>query len=136
MKPIFFKILFSAWLALPMPCAFAQFSVGPDLGFPSGSWSDWGDAGFGASVRYESTIHANLNWTASLGFISFIGRSYNFRVPSATYTNEFISPLTGASNIIFKRPTRAFTERLRQVFFLLTTTKVRKLVFRPVWATG
>ncbi len=86
-----------------MPFAFAQFSVGPDLGIPSGSWSDWGDAGFGASARYEATIHANLNWTASLGLISFIGKSYNFRVPSATYTNEFLLPLTGGVKYYFQK---------------------------------
>ena len=48
-----------------------RFSVGPELAFPMGDWSDLAGIGIGGSVAYESAINENLNWTGTVGYLSF-----------------------------------------------------------------
>lgn len=56
--------------------SFAQFSAGLDAGLPMGSFGDIANTGFGLSVRYEAPIKDKLNWTGSVGFLSFGGKNF------------------------------------------------------------
>jgi hypothetical protein len=103
MKNTFHKTLFSALFVLAMTPAFSQFSGGLDLGIPSGDWSSGWGAGFGLSARYEAPIQSKLNWTASLGFLSFSGKTYNFGFGSAKFPSETIVPLTGGLKYYFQK---------------------------------
>jgi len=71
-----YRFLFSALFAFALTPAFSQFSAGLNLGLPSGNWSNYEGAGFGVDVRYEAPIQDKLNWTASVGFLSFSGKNY------------------------------------------------------------
>lgn len=52
--------------------AFAQFSLGAELGLPMGTpFSDAVNAGFGASVRYDGAINDNLAWGGYVGYQSY-----------------------------------------------------------------
>ncbi len=89
------KFLFSALFVFVMSPAFSQFNAGLDVGFPSGDWSNGWGTGFGASVRYEAPIQPKLNWTASLGFLSFSGKN--------TLPSETIWPVTGGVKYYFQK---------------------------------
>lgn len=67
--------------------SFAQgrFSVGGNLGLPMGSFSDYYSFGIGVSGAYEGNISDKLNWTATVGVLSFSGKTIGtFSVPSGT----------------------------------------------------
>ncbi len=127
----FFRVLIPAWLVVAVAPAFAQFSAGPDLVFPHGSWSDWGDAGFGASVRYDATLRGKLNCTASLGFLAFIGKSYSFKVPAASYTNEMVMPLTGGIKYYFHNANRGVYGAADAGFFFSNNNQGVKFGLSP-----
>jgi hypothetical protein len=93
------KLLFSALFVFAITPAFSQFSAGLDLGFPSGSWSDGWGVGVGVSGRYEAQIQPNLNWTASLGFISFSGKT----VAGNKLSSETIVPVQGGVKYYFQK---------------------------------
>ncbi len=104
-----YKFLFSALFVLAVSPAFSQFSGGLDLALPNGSWSDYWGAGFGVSVRYEKEIQDKLNWTASAGFLSFTGKSYNFGFGvSGNYPSETIIPVTGGIKYYFQESNSGF----------------------------
>ncbi|MDZ4715593.1 MAG: hypothetical protein SH819_09000, partial [Cytophagales bacterium] len=55
--------------------AFAQFSIGANLGLPMGTFGDFQGIGFGGSLRYDKAINDNLSWGVTGGFLSFGGKS-------------------------------------------------------------
>lgn len=66
-----------------------RFSVGGNLGLPLGDFSNYYSFGFGASGAYEANITDKLNWTATVGILSFSGKTVDYgsgpiSVPSAT----------------------------------------------------
>jgi hypothetical protein len=68
------KLLLSIVAVVAISSAsFAQgrFSVGAELGLPMGDFGDAAGIGFGGSLRYEGTINDNLNWTGTLGYLTF-----------------------------------------------------------------
>lgn len=80
-----YKLLFSALFIFVISPAFSQFSAGFNLGFPSGDWSNYEGTGFGLDARYEAPIQDKLNWNASLGFLSFTGKTYQgFKASNVT----------------------------------------------------
>lgn len=85
-----------------------EFSGGLELGLPNGSWSDVWGAGFGVSLRYEAPIQDKLNWTASAGFLSFSGKSYNTGFGTIDYPSESIVPLTGGIKYYFDQANSGF----------------------------
>jgi hypothetical protein len=91
------KFLFSALFVFAMTPAFSQFSAGLDLAFPNGGWSNAWGTGFGISGRYEAAIQPKLNWTASIGFLSFSGKNGN------TNTAATIVPLIGGVKYYFQK---------------------------------
>jgi hypothetical protein len=58
-------------LMFVVSAAMAQFSGGLELGVPIGDFSKGANVGFGASVRYDKEIKEQLNWTASIGYLSY-----------------------------------------------------------------
>ena len=94
-----YRFLFSALFAFALTPAFSQFNAGLDVGFPSGSWSDGWSTGIGLSGRYEASIQRQLNWTASIGFLSFSGKTVSgFKFPSET-----IIPVVGGVKYYFQK---------------------------------
>jgi len=91
-----YRFLFSALFVCALTPAFSQFSLGADVAFPSGDWSDYFGTGFGVSGRYEAAIQPKLNWTASIGFLSFSGKNSN------TLT-ETVWPVTGGVKYYFQK---------------------------------
>lgn len=78
--------------------AYAQFSAGLDLGIPSGNLSDIASTGFGLSGRYDGAWKDQLNWTASLGFMSFAGKT----VSGFTFKNVTNVPIAGGVKYYFQ----------------------------------
>jgi hypothetical protein len=76
MKTNLSKFLFSALFILGVSPAFSQLSVGANIGIPTGDWSNYWGLGWGIDGRYEAPIQTKLNWTASIGYFSFGGKSY------------------------------------------------------------
>lgn len=71
------KIILSVF-ALAMACSvsMAQFSAGAELGLPMGTpFSDFSGIGFGAFAKYQKELADKMNWTASVGFQSFSGKT-------------------------------------------------------------
>ena len=67
-----------------------RFSIGGNLALPMGDFSNFYSVGFGVSGAYEGNISDKLNWTATIGFLSFSGKTVDlgqgstFSVPSGT----------------------------------------------------
>lgn len=68
-----------------------RFSGGLELGLPVGSFGDIANIGIGASGRYEAPIQDKLNWTGTVGFLSFGGKS----VSGFSYGSSTIIPIQG-----------------------------------------
>jgi hypothetical protein len=88
--------------------SFAQFSAGLDLGFPMGNFSDIATTAFGGSVRYDATISDKLSWTASAGFLSFSGKTYNIGNVSIPFGNTSNIPLSGGIKYFFSEANSGF----------------------------
>ena len=70
-----FLALFIAGLANAQDAQKFRFSVGPELGFATGSFATTHSVGFGATVQGEIPIQQNLYGTATTGFIVYGGKS-------------------------------------------------------------
>ncbi|MBI1767479.1 MAG: hypothetical protein HY015_10185 [Bacteroidetes bacterium] len=128
----FSKLVFTVLFVLAVAPAFSQFSAGLDLAIPNGSWSDFWGTGFGASVRYEAPIQEKLNWTASAGFISFSGKSYNFGgFGSITAPSETIIPVTGGVKYYFQKSNGGFYGAADLGFFIANNSAGTKFGFSP-----
>ena len=119
MKTNYYKFLLSVLFAFAVAPAFSQFTGGLDLAIPSGSWSDGWSVGIGASARYEQEIQDKLNWTASVGFVSFAGKSYTTLVGydpitfkpiygSEKYSSVTVIPVTGGIKYYFQESNAGF----------------------------
>ncbi len=89
--PLFLLMAFcasSALLAQNQP-AF-KFSVGPELGFATGTFATSHSVGIGASVQAEISIQEHLFGTATFGIISYAGKSYG---SGLKYAGQTIIPL-------------------------------------------
>lgn len=86
----------------------AQFSAGLDIGLPMGSFSDIASTGFGGSVRYDATISDKLGWTASAGYSSFAGKTFNFGNVSIPFGNTTNIPLAGGLKYYFSEAGSGF----------------------------
>src|SRR5579859_5915206 len=92
MKPKLNSLLFLCALSLLVVAkASAQFSAGAELGLPMGNFSDVSNTGLGVSLRYEANIQDKLNWTASIGYLSFGGKPYL----GGSFGNVSAIPLAG-----------------------------------------
>lgn len=84
--------------------AFAQFSIGLDLGLPMGTFGDSHGIGFGGTVRYDGAINDNLSWSAGAGYVSFSGKDISgFTVPSFA-----MIPITGGVKYYFTESNAGF----------------------------
>jgi hypothetical protein len=98
-KKNMYRFLFSALFAFALSPAFSQFSAGLNLGFPSGNWSSYESTGFGVDVRYEAPIQDKLNWDASIGFLTFSGKSYG----GGNYNSITGIPVVGGLKYYFQQ---------------------------------
>ena len=114
----FSKLVFTFLFVLAVAPAFSQFSGGVDLGLPTGSLSDVSSIGFGVSLRYEKEIQDKLNWTASVGFASFSGKSYNFSGYSGNYPSITVVPIVGGVKYYFQEANAGFYGGLDLGFFI------------------
>jgi hypothetical protein len=76
-------VVMVALIAASVSFASAQgrFSVGAELALPMGDFGDVSGLGIGGTVRYESAINDNLNWTGTAGYISFAEKDdYNLKI--------------------------------------------------------
>ena len=87
---------------------YAQFSAGVELGLPMGNFSDIANAGFGASIRYESSINDKLNWTGAIGYLSFSGKNFTSGNVTIPFGNSSIVPLTGGIKYYFSEANNGF----------------------------
>lgn len=105
------KLILLAFLMVAgLTATFAQgrFSGGLELGFPTGTASNFWGVGFGLSARYEATIQDKLNWIATAGFVSYSGKDYNYgfgttKIPSVTFI-----PLQGGIKYYFQEANNGF----------------------------
>lgn len=96
-----FIIVISLVTCLSLSKTYAQFSAGVELGLPMGNFSDISNIGFGGSVRYEGSIKNKLNWTASIGYLSFSGKTFTVNNVSIPFGNSAIVPITGGIKYYF-----------------------------------
>src|SRR6267154_1231567 len=115
----FNQLVFSALFVLAVSPAFSQFSAGGDLAIPAGNLSNYATVGLGLSARYEAPIATvkNLNWTASAGFITFIGKTYRTfagynglgqPVYASTTTTSTVLPIVGGAKYYFMEANKGF----------------------------
>lgn len=104
MKATFSKLLFSALFVFALTPAFSQFSAGFNLGIPSGNWSNGYGIGFGVDGRYEAPIQDKLNWTASLGYFSFAGKTYQ----GFSFSSISAVPVVGGIKYYFQQSNKGF----------------------------
>jgi len=79
----------------------AQFSAGLDLGFPTGDFKNMASTGIGGSIRYDANLGDKLTLTASIGFISFAGKTYNINNVSIPFDNTTNVPVSGGIKYYF-----------------------------------
>lgn len=78
------SILFFVFILVTVFTVYAQkstekasaFSIGAELGLPSGSAADAWGLGFGVSAKYALPLSADLALTASAGYISYGGKTF------------------------------------------------------------
>lgn len=99
-----YTLVIGAFLLLSVSNVMAQFSAGAELGFPMGNFSNVASAGFGISGRYEASIKDKLNWTASVGFLSFGGKAFL----GGTFGNVSVIPLVGGIKYYFNTANDGF----------------------------
>jgi len=98
------RVLLVVCALFAFTAAKAQFSAGLNLAFPTGSWSNGYSTGFGLDGRYEASIQKQLNWTASLGYTSFSGKT----ISGFTLTSIHVIPLTGGIKYYFQESNKGF----------------------------
>src|SRR5438876_829442 len=86
----------------------AQFSAGLDLGLPMGNFSNMASTGFGASVRYDASLGNKLGWTASVGYESYAGKTYNVNNVAIPFGNTTNIPLAGGIKYYFQEASNGF----------------------------
>ncbi len=86
----------------------AQFSAGLDLALPMGNFSDIASTGFGGSVRYDATISDKLGWSASIGYLSFSGKTYNVGNVSIPFGTTSNIPVSGGVKYYFSEAGNGF----------------------------
>ena len=87
---------------------YAQFSIGGELGLPMGNFSDIAGPGFGGSLRYEANISDKLNWTGSVGYLSFGGKTFTSGNVSIPFGSSSIVPLVGGIKYYFSEANNGF----------------------------
>ena len=68
-----------------------KFSLGPELGFASGAFSNTHSIGIGATVQAEVSLQEHLYGTATFGIISYNGKSVAYT--GTKTTSQIIIPL-------------------------------------------
>lgn len=48
-----------------------KFGIGAEFAFPTGSFGDFYDLGYGASLQFQTPIVEKLNFTATAGYLNF-----------------------------------------------------------------
>jgi len=114
MRTNFHKSLPTVLFVFAVAPAFSQFTGGLDLAISTGNWSNSWGPGFGVSARYEAPIHHKLNWTASVGFLSFSGKTTSTIIghapgngqpvySSISFPSETVVPITGGVKYYFQK---------------------------------
>ncbi len=67
--------LFISAIAVAQDAQSFRFSVGPELGFATGTFSNTHSIGIGATIQAEMPLQQNLYGTATTGIIVYSGRS-------------------------------------------------------------
>ena len=88
--------------------AFAQFSIGLDLGLPMGTFGDAHGIGFGGMVRYDGAINDNLSWSAGAGYVTFSGKDYDYGFGTVSTPSFGMVPITGGVKYYFTESNAGF----------------------------
>jgi hypothetical protein len=88
--------------------SYAQLSAGLDLGLPTGDFSNIASTGFGGSVRYDGALGGKLGWSASVGYMSFSGKTYNINNVAIPFGNTSNVPLNGGIKYYFSEAGHGF----------------------------
>ena len=75
-----------------------KFSVGPEIGFATGSFSNSHSFGIGGTVQAEVSLQEHLYGTATFGIISYNGKSYG---TGTKYKGETFLPLRIGAKYFF-----------------------------------
>ncbi len=88
--------------------ASAQFSVGLDVGLPVSNFSDIASTGFGGTVRYDAIISDKLGWSASVGYVSYAGKTYTSGNVSIPFGNTSSIPVQAGVKYYFSEAGNGF----------------------------
>jgi hypothetical protein len=125
MKPKHLPVLLLfAVLTMTISDATAQFSIGADVGFPLGDFNTIANPGYGLSFRYEDDWQSQLNWTASLGFLSFSGKDYS----GGSYGATFLVPFSVGAKYYFTEANKGFYGGADMGFSFVTYTATGPIV--------
>jgi len=122
--------------------AFSQVTGGLDLAVPSGNWSNGWGAGFGVSGRYEAPFQDKLNWTVSVGFLSFSGKTTSTIIgyapgnglpvySSISFPAQTVVPITGGLKYYFQKSNNGFHGTLDIGLFIGNNGVSTKVGFSP-----
>jgi len=99
----------------------AQFSAGLDAGFPMADFANMASTGFGVSVRYDASFSDAFSWTASVGYESYAGKTYNVNNVAIPFGNTTNIPLQGGLKYYFQEAGNGFYGALDISINLLNT---------------
>lgn len=95
------KLLAVVVLVFSSLTGFSQVSAGLEMGLPMGNFSNLAGTGFGATVRYDASINKQLSWSASIGYLSFSGKTLNIGNVSIPFGSTSNVPLAGGVKYYF-----------------------------------
>lgn len=70
-----------------------SFSIGPELGFATGSFSNTHSVGTGGTVQAEYYVQDKLKATATFGILAYIGKTVTITNQKFKYPSQTIIPL-------------------------------------------
>lgn len=84
-------VIFSSLMASAQKNGVTRFSLGPEIGFTTGTFSNIAGLGLGASIQAEHFFQEDVSGTAYFGFIDYFGSS----IPNTNtkYKSTLILPL-------------------------------------------
>ena len=125
-------LLVLALTVLSATAAFAQFSVGAEVGLPMGTFGDVAGIGIGGSLRYDKAINDNMSWGVSAGYLSFGGKEL---FPGISTGSSSLIPITGGIKYNFAGADGGFYGGV-DLGIWMTSVSVSIPGFGSVTATG
>jgi hypothetical protein len=78
-----------------------RFSLGVELAFPSGDWSEFIGMGFGGTLGYEMPVGDNLGLIAQAGYLRFAGKDLDFGGVTVETDGSGVAPIQVGAKYYF-----------------------------------